>query len=70
MLCGLQGIEVYYPSHTPEQINTLEKLAKKYNLVITGGSDWHGATYTPNTKLGSLLPETESRNFLRFISAL
>ncbi|TVM03763.1 MAG: transcription antitermination factor NusB [Candidatus Brocadia sp. WS118] len=40
--CGLQGIEVYYPSHTPQAVKRYLKIAKKYNLAITGGSDFHG----------------------------
>ena len=39
---GLQGIEVYHPSHSSYQINTFYNLAKKYKLFITGGSDCHG----------------------------
>lgn len=39
---GLDGLEVYYPTHTPEQIAIFEKLAKKYKLFMTGGSDFHG----------------------------
>jgi bifunctional enzyme CysN/CysC len=41
--CGLQGIEVYYSCHTLSQINTYLDIAHKYNLLITGGSDNHGA---------------------------
>lgn len=40
--CGLQGIEVYYPTHTPQAVKKYLKLAKKYNLAVTGGSDFHG----------------------------
>lgn len=39
---GLQGIEVYYPSHNPELIRNLVELAKRQELVVTGGSDYHG----------------------------
>jgi hypothetical protein len=39
---GIMGIEVYYPSHDNNMINNLKILAKTYNLVITGGSDYHG----------------------------
>lgn len=39
---GLDGIEVYYPTHSPKDIAFFEKLAKKYNLFATGGSDFHG----------------------------
>lgn len=39
---GLNGMEVYYPRHSKEQIKYLIKIAKEYNLLITGGSDFHG----------------------------
>lgn len=39
---GLDGLEVYYPTHSKEQTATFEKIAKKYNLFATGGSDYHG----------------------------
>jgi adenylyl-sulfate kinase len=39
---GLKGIEVYYSRHTLEQIEYYKKIALKYDLLITGGSDWHG----------------------------
>ncbi len=28
--------------HTPEEAQTYEKLGEKYNLLLTGGSDYHG----------------------------
>jgi 3',5'-nucleoside bisphosphate phosphatase len=39
---GLDGLEGHYPSHTAEVQRRLLALAKKYNLVVTGGSDYHG----------------------------
>lgn len=39
---GLDGIEVYYPSHKQSMRDTLLSLAKKYNLLISAGSDHHG----------------------------
>lgn len=39
---GLEGLEVYHPSHNIEQSNKFYNLAKKYKLLITGGSDYHG----------------------------
>lgn len=47
---GLQGIEAYYPTHTAEQTEDYLKLAAKYKLIVTGGSDYHGAFN--QTKLG------------------
>lgn len=39
---GLQGLEVYYPSHSTAQVNLYVSLARKHGLVATGGSDFHG----------------------------
>lgn len=39
---GIDGIEVYHSDHNPENEKELKKLADKYNLLITGGSDCHG----------------------------
>lgn len=39
---GLSGIEAYHPLHTKEHIERTLCLAQKYNLKITGGSDFHG----------------------------
>ncbi len=49
---GLQGIEVIYPQHNPKQIKQYRDLASKFNLVVTGGTDFHGAAM-PDIKLGS-----------------
>lgn len=38
---GLDGIEVYYPAHRPDQVTTYQRLAQQYGLLITGGSDSH-----------------------------
>lgn len=43
---GLGGIEVYYPYHNKELIERYEKFAEKYDLIKTGGSDWHGEELT------------------------
>ncbi|MBN1619425.1 PHP domain-containing protein [candidate division WOR-3 bacterium] len=39
---GLDGIEVYYPSHTHEQIHEFSRQARDYGLVMTAGTDYHG----------------------------
>lgn len=38
---GLEGVEVYYPSHSPRAIAALLKMADQLDLLITGGSDFH-----------------------------
>lgn len=39
---GLRGIEVFHSDHSPAAGSKYEKIAKKYNLLVTGGSDCHG----------------------------
>jgi len=49
---GLAGIEVYYHDCTAEEINRLTSLANKYNLITTGGSDYHGLDDCTETMIG------------------
>lgn len=39
---GLDGIEVIYPKLTKNQIKEVENICYNKNLIITGGSDFHG----------------------------
>ena len=39
---GLAGIETYYGSHPPTMTAICLSLARRYDLVPTGGSDFHG----------------------------
>jgi len=39
---GLDGIEVYYPTHSHKMKKKLRALAAQHNLLLTGGSDYHG----------------------------
>ncbi len=39
---GLKGLEVYYPAHDAATVRHLLSLARRYQLVVTGGSDFHG----------------------------
>lgn len=39
---GLQGLEVNYYSFSDKDREKYKKIAEKYNLIITGGSDFHG----------------------------
>lgn len=48
---GLRGIEAYYPEHSKEQTSYYLKLAKKYELLITGGTDFHGSL-KPDINMG------------------
>jgi predicted metal-dependent phosphoesterase TrpH len=49
---GLQGIEVYYSEHTPDDREFYQRMADSYGLVATGGSDYHGIN-KPGIYLGT-----------------
>jgi predicted metal-dependent phosphoesterase TrpH len=73
---NLDGIETIYPTNIGFDEGRLRHIANKYNLVITGGSDFHGSA-KPNIKLGvgkgnirvpySILEELEERLHLKGI---
>jgi predicted metal-dependent phosphoesterase TrpH len=39
---GVEGIEVYSSMHTREEVKHFQRIAAKYTLLETGGSDFHG----------------------------
>jgi predicted metal-dependent phosphoesterase TrpH len=49
---GLRGIEVFHSDHLPADMERYAKLARKYNLVVSGGSDFHGEV-KPQISLGT-----------------
>jgi 3',5'-nucleoside bisphosphate phosphatase len=48
---GLDGMEVIYSRHNAAQIEEYRRLADRYGLLITGGSDFHGVT-KPDIEVG------------------
>ena len=51
---GLRGVEVHYPHHSPEEIETLLELCQAYDLLVTGGSDFHGPSVREGVSLDSV----------------
>jgi predicted metal-dependent phosphoesterase TrpH len=49
--CGLDAIEAYHREHSQEDVRTCLALAKRFNLGVSGGSDYHGAN-KPAISLG------------------
>ena len=49
MALGLDGVEVRHPGHSPSDTARLSAVAAQLGLVISGGSDWHGAAEGPRT---------------------
>ncbi len=42
LAAGLQGMEVYYPGYGSRAIDYLMRLARQHELILTGGTDFHG----------------------------
>lgn len=51
---GLDAIECWYPKYSPEQRGFYLRLAEKYRLHQTGGSDFHGERVKPDVELAAL----------------
>lgn len=43
----IDGFEVYYPTHTPEQIAMYREYARQHHLLTSSGSDSHGPEKKP-----------------------
>ena len=48
---GLSGIEVYYPGHSQRETASYAAMAQRHDLVMTGGTDFHGAI-KPEIEMG------------------
>lgn len=48
---GLMGIETFYSTYTNQDIRDMRRLAVKYDLLLSGGSDFHGEN-KPGLDLG------------------
>lgn len=56
----LDGVEVYHYSASEVQRQALLKTAEKYNLIVTGGSDFHGMYNRCPTFIGSDTTDKEN----------
>jgi hypothetical protein len=65
LAAGLEGIEVYYPDHTPAMVTRYLELARQYDLLVTGGTDFHGGDLATRVPLGSQYVPPEAVERLR-----
>lgn len=56
---GLAGFETYYAEYSLEQHAELRGIADRWELIPTGGSDYHGAGFREGRELGSAPVPTE-----------
>ena len=62
---GLDGLEVFYPAHSYTLKQELLKIARKYDLLATGGSDYHGPHASRNASVGMTIPSPYADRLLR-----
>ncbi|ASW43272.1 MULTISPECIES: PHP domain-containing protein [Eubacteriales] len=60
---GIKGMEVYSSYHSKEQVEFYKNFAKKHNLFLTCGSDFHGKT-KPSISIGGIDCEDNEENIL------
>jgi 3',5'-nucleoside bisphosphate phosphatase len=60
---GLDGIEVYYSQHTEEETTFYAGFARDLGFVVSGGSDFHGAS-KPHVKLGVVTQGTAAPDWI------
>jgi len=67
-MAGLAGIEVFYDSYCPEEIEICREMALKSALIMTGGSDFHGLETNVETPLGGVMvPESSVESLFSLI---
>ena len=62
---GLEGLEVKHPAHDAKTERKIAKLAQDFELVMTGGSDFHGLYGEHSFSLGDKNPGIESVRTLK-----
>lgn len=50
---GIDALETTHPNLTPEERKFFKKQAQQYNLLETGGTDFHGIDIKPDIELGT-----------------
>ena len=69
MKVGLVGMEVYYAQYDDDTVRHLARLAKEYDLIPCGGSDYHGLGNSGEPLPGTLGPPDETINLLEDAAA-
>jgi predicted metal-dependent phosphoesterase TrpH len=68
---GIRGIEVFHRYRSPRRHLRYLEMARKRDLVITGGSDFHGDRNPRNAALGSMIyPSAHWKDFEKRLRAL
>ncbi|MBC8278137.1 MAG: hypothetical protein H8E46_07890 [FCB group bacterium] len=64
---GLSGIEAFYPSHSKYLTERLLNFSRENDLVICGGSDWHGKSELQHSRFGQYSPDDSLNRLFEMI---
>lgn len=62
--CGLKGIEINHPKNTTDDVKKIKEYAEKFNLFLTGGTDYHGKYGDKDIELGDVQSPEEALKIL------
>ena len=62
---GIDGIEVYHPSHSPQHIKFYKGIVNEYFLLQSGGSDLHGGKREDEKNFGKFYADISAVEAMR-----
>ena len=65
---GLEGLECYYGGYGHRQRRRWLALARRLDMVVTGGSDYHGPQRGPSDRVGIELPREHAERLCEWLS--
>lgn len=65
----IEGVEVWHPRNNPGDEQRLSEIARKYDLVMTGGTDFHGMYTTTTMPIGTCLTPDDQIEKLKEVKA-
>jgi len=64
---GLDGIECFFPSHPDYLVDYYQNICRSHDLLVTGGSDYHGRPDAEEVQLGEVgLTKSQWERFRAF----
>ncbi len=67
---GLSGIEAFHPDHRLADCRRYWRIGQKYNLIITGGSDFHSQGLASNSALGTVVVDYRCLQILKKVAGV
>lgn len=62
---GIDGIEAIHSKHTPKEVKAFKEIARRNNLIATGGSDCHGEYHNGDILLGKYYTDLDTIKIMK-----